>query len=173
MRISNATPKVCRSLAAAACLTVALQASASRAEDAHHVHAKPYEWSAELVSFDEATNTAVLRARVESYITIDALESFSEGDRLILTWTGRSWAGGIRSLAKDPELTPETLSLPVEFVSTERDGKYIDFRIPIPESAVEAISDMEAGTRVTGISPRMATDWHSGVSSLRHYNDID
>ena len=171
MRISNTTPKFYRSLAAAACLLLALTSFVSRAEDASS-HTKPYEWSAELVSFDAATNTAEFRALVASHVEIDGLDTFSDGDRLILTWSGRSWASGIRGLARNPELTPETLSLPVEFVSSERDGRYIVFRIPVPENSVETISGMEAGMRVTGISPRMASNWDNGVNLLRHYNDV-
>jgi hypothetical protein len=138
------------------------------AQDAH----KTYEWSANLISFDSATDTAVLQARVESYVQIPGLEDFSDGDRLILTWTGRTWAAGIRGLAEDPELTPDTLSLPVEFVSSERDGQYINFRVPVPAGSVDAIAGMEPGMRVTGVSPRMATNWTTGVSLLRHYNDV-
>lgn len=172
MRISRTTQKSLSALAAATLLSIGLASlvlfpAGARAE--HH----DYEWSATLVSFDQASETAVLQARVESYVTIEGLDEFSDGDRLILTWTGRNWAAGIRGLAADPDLTPETLSLPVEFVSTERDGRYVNFRIPVPVSAVATIAAMEPGTRITGMSPRMATDWDTAVSSLRDYNDVD
>jgi len=171
MRISKTTQHSLFTLAAAAVLSfglanLALYPTSARAE--HH----DYEWSATLVSYDEASRTAVVQARVESYVSIEGLDEFSDGDRLILTWTGRNWAAGIRGLAADPELTPETLSLPVEFVSTERDGQYVNFRIPVPANAADTIASMEPGTRVTGMSPRMATDWDTAVSSLRDYNDI-
>jgi hypothetical protein len=171
MRISKATPNSFFTLAAAALLTSGLANLAlfpASAQADHH----DYEWSATLVSFDEATKTAVVQARIESYVNIEGLDEFSEGDRLILTWTGRNWAAGVRGLSADPELTPETLSLPVDFVSTERDGQYVNFRIPVPSDAVGRIAAMDPGTRVTGMSPRMATDWDTAVSSLRHYNDI-
>lgn len=169
MRISNAASSNYLRLAVV-CVSLGLASFAANAEEA--AAPEPYEWSASLISFDDATNTAVFRARVASHVKIDRIDSFEEGDRLILTWSGRLWASGIRDLARDPELTPDTLSLPVEFVSSEGDGKYIDFRVAVPESAVETISGLEAGMRVTGISPRMATDWHDGVLSLRHYNDV-
>ena len=172
MRISNATPKSSLLATAAALVSLAIASVPTNAEDASALDAKPYEWSAELISFDEATSTAVLKARVVSHVTIPGLEDFAEGDRLILTWSGRSWASGVRGLARDPELTPDSLSLPVEFVSSDMDGRYVSFRIPVPQSAVEKISSMEPGHRVTGMSPRMATDWNNAVSSLRHYNDV-
>jgi hypothetical protein len=173
MRISDTTPKTHISLVATACMSLALTSLAIHAEDSNSAQTEPYEWSAQLVSFDETAKTAVLQARVESHARIDGLEDFSDGDRLILTWTGRSWASGIRGLAKDPELTPQTLALPIEFVSAESNGQYVNFRIHVPDSALEAIADMEIGSRVTGTSPRMAADWSNAVSSLRHYNDVE
>jgi hypothetical protein len=131
-----------------------------------------YDWSATLVSFDKASKTAVLQARVESYAHIEGLDEFSDGDRLILSWTGRMWAAGIRDLSANPKLMPGTLSLPVEFVSSERDGQYINFRIQVPAGSVDTLAGMDPGTRVTGISPKMATAWGTGVTSLRNYNDI-
>jgi hypothetical protein len=173
MRISSANPKSIVSLATAALASLALAGLPAHAEDATATGTKPYEWSAQLISYDAETNTAVLKAHVASHVAIAGLDSYSEGDRLILTWSGRSWASGVRGLTRDPELTPDSLSLPVEFVAAEMDGRYVSFRIPVPESAVELISGMETGHRVTGTSPRMATDWHNSVSSLRHYNDVD
>lgn len=171
MRISNATPKNCLSLAAV-CTSLVFASFAANAAEESATERKPYEWSAALISFDDATSTAVFRANVVSHANID-LDRLKEGDRLILIWSGRAWANGVRSLARNPELTPDTLSLPVEFVSSRSDGKYIDFRTHIPESAVETISKLQAGMRVTGTSPRMATDWNNGIISLRPYNDVD
>lgn len=170
MRISSATPKRIL-LRAAACLSLAVVSFAAITQGSA-TESKPYEWSATLVSFDDATNTAVFRAAVASHVRIDGIDSFEEGDRLILTWSGRSWASGIRSLAKDPALTTDALSLPVEFVSSEDNGRYVNFRIAVPESAVATISKIDPGMWVTGTSPRMATDWQDGVISLRHYNDV-
>lgn len=172
MRVSITTPKHFLSLAAVV-TTLAFATFPSQANSVNAAETKPYEWSAKLVSFDETTNTAVLQERVASHIQIADLDSFTEGDRLILIWSGRSWASGIRDLAADPELTPDTLSLPVEFVSAERDGAYINFRIPVPQDAVAMMASFEDGVRITGTSPRMAADWNNSVLSLRHYNDID
>ena len=52
------------------------------------------------------------------------------------------------------------------------DGRYISFRITVPEDARELLAGLEAGQFVTGLTPRMATDWSQAVSSLRHYNDV-
>ena len=170
MRISSLKNYV---FPAAALLALSLSSYAVNAAEASAADTKPYEWSARLVSFDDATNTAVFRASVASHVKIDGIDSFEEGERLILTWSGRSWASGVRSLDKDPTLTPDTLSLPIEFVSSEGNGRYINFRVNVPESAVETISKFDRGMWVTGVSPRMAKDWNNGITSLRHYNDVD
>lgn len=172
MRISNATVNSYLALTAA-CMSLVLGSFSANAAETSTSESKPYEWSADLISFDDATSTAVFRANVVSHAKIDGLDSFKDGDRLTLIWSGHAWASGIRNLVRDPELAPDALSLPVEFVSSQSDGKYIDFRVFVPETAVEAISSIEPGMRVTGVSPRMATDWHDSLISLRHYNDVD
>jgi hypothetical protein len=173
MRISNATPKTLLTLAAATILSVASVSTATQAAGIGALNDETYEWSASLISFDESSNSAVVQARVDTYRPLENLGEFETGDELILTWSGRHWASGIRGLARDPELEPGTLALPVEFVSSARDGKYINFRIPVPAEAAAAIAGMDSGARVTATSPRTPTDWSASVIRLRHYNDVD
>jgi hypothetical protein len=132
-----------------------------------------YDWSAQLVSFDAATGTAVLKERVEAHADIVGLDGFADGDRLTLVWTGRSWAAGIRDLARDPELPEWALRLPVEFVASEGDGEYIHFRIKVPASAVEMLAGLDPGVRLRGESPRTGANFDAAVVSLRHYNDVN
>jgi len=168
MRIAETSSKFAVALAAAGAVllssTAASLSFAATSKDS-------YGWSGKLISFDPGAQTAVFQARIETHANIEGLDDFSDGERLILIWTGRSWAAGVRGLSANPKLEPAALSLPVEFVSTERDGQYVNFRIPVPDAAVDTIATFEPGVRVTGISPKMATDWDSGVSMLRHYND--
>ena len=168
MKISETTSKFAVALAAAGAVFLGGTATSLGIAATSNDN---YEWSGKLISFDPAAKTAVFQARIETHANIEGLDDYSDGDRLILTWTGRSWAAGVRGLSANPKLEPGTLSLPVEFVSTERDGQYLNFRVPVPAAAVDTIAKFEPGVRVTGISPKMATDWDSGVSMLRHYND--
>lgn len=132
-----------------------------------------YEWSAQMVAFDEAANLLTLKARVASHSGITGLEDFSDGDRLTLVWSGRHWASGIRDIAADPNLDAEALRMPIEFVDADSDGRYVTFRVPVPEASKERISEIVPGSRVTGMSPRGDSDWNGSVVSLRHYNDVD
>ncbi len=76
-------------------------------------------------------------------------------------------------LAADPALTSDTLSLPVEFVSSGEDGEHIDFRVNVPEESVDTIASIQPGLRIRGVSPKMATGWDMSVESLRSYYDVD
>lgn len=173
MSISNTTPQCSASLVRATIASLGLAWLSSGVANANAPDADTYVWSATLVSVDREQMTAVVQARIEPYAEIEGLDTYADGDRLILSWTGRSWAAGVRDLARDPELAAGTLKLPVEFVSTEREGTYLNFRIHVPEAYVETIAAMEPGTRVTGYSPREITDWNGSIVRLRHYNDVD
>jgi hypothetical protein len=124
------------------------------------------------VSFDQATKTAVFRARFEAYADIPGLDAFRDGDRLTLVWTGRSWAAGIRALAEHPNVSTESLMLPVEFVSTTLDDQYLNFRIHVPDSALATIRELPEGSRITVVSPRQPKSFDSAVISMRPYNDV-
>jgi hypothetical protein len=152
--------------------TFTLFAAAASVTSARAATGETYEWSAKLVSFDAATGTAVLEERVEAHADIDGLDGFAEGDRLTLVWTGRSWAAGIRGLARDPEVEPGALTLPVEFVASVRDGEYIQFRIKVPASAVETLAALDPGVRVRGEASRSGASFDEAVTALRHYNDV-
>lgn len=172
MRISETTARFSVLAAAAVCVSLAGLWPAAHAREAGFAPDDPYEWSAALVAYDAEAGTAVLRARVNSHAELGRPAEYSDGERLTLIWSGRSWASGVRSLERDPELTPTTLSLPVEFVSVEDDGRYLNFRIAVPDDVADAIADIEVGSYVTGTSPRMATYGDTAVYSLRHYNDV-
>jgi hypothetical protein len=150
-----------------------LLAAAASAVGARAATEETYEWSAKLVSFDPASGTAVLEERVESHANITGLDGFADGDRLTLVWTGRSWAAGIRDLARDPALEEGTLTLPVEFVASVREGGYIQFRIQVPASAVEKLATIQPGMRVRGEALRNGASFDEAVTELRHYNDVN
>jgi hypothetical protein len=173
MSISEATVRTIFFRAAVVVAALGLASLPVRAATPDSADVETYDWSAALISFDEQAGTAVFQARFEPYAEIEGLDDFADGDRLILVWSGRHWAGGIRDLARDPELQPETLSLPVEFVSTAHDDQYLNFRVPVPDDAMDTMVTMQEGLRVTGISPRMATRWGESIVSLRPYNDVD
>lgn len=146
--------------------------AASHADESASTMPDEYEWSAELVAFDAAERTLTAQARVEHHAEIENLAEFDAGDRLTLTWTGRFSAAGIRDLSPTRETSPDRLTMPVEFVSSEMDGQYINFRVPVPPADVAAIETLSPGDWIRGTSPRQATEWSDAVSTIRPYNDV-
>ena len=78
----------------------------------------------------------------------------------------------MRDIGRDLEYAEGTLTLPIEFVATDDENRYVTFRVPVPSDSFDKIAALEPGDRVTGISPKMAKSWDSAVLSARHYNDI-
>ena len=169
MSVSNTTFRSMLAGAAAAAAFLGLTAAAAAAEMPMD---DTYDWSASLISVDQASGTAVFQARIEAYAHIGGLDSFKDGDRLTLVWTGKSWAAGVRDLGMHPAVEPDALKLPVEFVSTARDDTYLNFRIAVPADAMKKLVDMGTGARVTVYSPRKGATWGNSVVKLRQYNDL-
>jgi len=133
--------------------------------------ADTYTWHAELVAFDGATKTATLKARVVSHNEMSDWSAFTEGERITLTWSGTfSNASGVRTIAKGTS-GHDQLSMPVEFRSFDDEGKYLTFRVMIPEKHVGRISALKPGDWVTARSRHHATDPKMAVTGIRAYTD--
>jgi hypothetical protein len=139
-----------------------LGASASRADEA-----ASYTWSAELVAVDTAANTVTVKSRlVEEAGKVADLEP---GDAAMLTWTGLNIAAGIRALERGTKSSYDRMTMPVEYVSSELDGRYIVFEVPIPAGDAAAIQMLEPGAWVTATSPHLPKDKTEAVTSIRPY----
>ncbi len=130
-----------------------------------------YEWSAELVAFDPASNTATVKARIVEHTDGVDLESLRAGDRATLTWSGISFAAGVRGLERGTGSSDERMSMPVEFVASELDGRYVVFKVPVPADSAGRIANLEPGTWVTATSPHRPANQTEAVVSIRPYND--
>ncbi len=132
-----------------------------------------YDWSAELVSFDQESAAVTLKARMDTRVDKAALGELSEGDPITITWTGLNWGAGIAAV--NPEGAAEEtgrLHLPAEFAGTELDDAYLLFRVQVPEDAASSIGSLEAGSWVTATTPRDAAEAEEAVSTIRPYNDV-
>lgn len=72
----------------------------------------------------------------------------------------------------DGEMSKERFAMPVEFVSTEREGRHMKFRVPIPYGDVQEIKALTPGQWVLATSPHTAADRSAAVSTIRGYTDI-
>lgn len=152
----------------AACLQTAL-AQAPNAQNQNQ-----YEWSAELVSFDQGSGMATLKARMDARADTSILGELSEGDRITITWTGLTWGAGIADISRQGSSSQSTgrLDMPAEFVGTEMDETYLLFRVPVPQSSASSLQGLASGEWVTATTPHSASRLNQAVSEIRPYNDV-
>jgi hypothetical protein len=59
--------------------------------------------------------------------------------------------------------------MPIEFVSSELDGRYVSFKVPIPTKDAARIDKLNPGVYVTATSPLRATSAADAVMAIRPY----
>jgi hypothetical protein len=155
-------------LAAAAALTLAGTTAAAESNATND----SYSWSAELIGFDEQAGTMTVQARLVTEADAAALSSLDSGDRATLVWSGMNWAAGVRKLTQGAPAEGDYLTLPIEFVSTEVEDRYVRFKVPVPSGDRARIDALSEGSWVTAVSPRRATSYEEGVATVRPYNDV-
>ncbi|HUQ51218.1 MAG TPA: hypothetical protein VM692_03285 [Gammaproteobacteria bacterium] len=153
------------------CVIAALLATAAVHPVAGNEHDKTYTWSAELVALDEQARTLTVQSRLVSDSAVD-FDSFDSGDRLMLTWSGLNTAAGVRRLTEGAAAEADELTLPVEFVSPELDGRYVRFKVAVPSDDLAKLKAVQPGQYVTATSPRRASRWEEAVVDVRPYNDV-
>jgi len=132
-----------------------------------------YQWSAELVSFDKGAHEVTVKARLVETVDTKALPKLSAGDHAMLTWSGLNYAAGIRALERGTQSSYDRLTMPIEYVSADLDGRYIVFKVPVPAADAAAIEKLSAGQWVTATSPLKTMKLMEAVSSIRPYNDVE
>ena len=130
-----------------------------------------YTWSAELVAVDENAGTVTVQSSLVGHPAVD-LDGLDGGDRVTLTWSGIRTAAGVRRVTEGPAPTDDWLTLPVEFVSTELDGRYIRFSVPVPSDDRAKVASLSPGQWITATSPRRAARNEEAVVDMRPYNDV-
>jgi hypothetical protein len=130
-----------------------------------------YAWSAELVAFDEASNMVTVRAMLVSNPEETDLSALRAGDRAVLTWSGLSTAAGVRAVQRGTTSSFDRMTMPIEYVSSEHDGRYVSFKVPIPAKDAGAIAKLSPGAYVTATSPLRAKSPTDAVSAIRPYSD--
>jgi hypothetical protein len=130
-----------------------------------------YTWSAELVARDVQARTITVQSSVVSGAEID-FASLDGGDRVTLTWSGINTAAGIRRITEGTAPEDDRLTLPVEFVSSELDDRYVRFKVAIPSEALAKLESVQPGQYVTATSPRRAARREEAVVDVRPYNDV-
>lgn len=131
-----------------------------------------YTWSAELVAMDTANNWVTVRAMLVPNPEKSDLASLSAGDDAMLTWTGISSGVAVRALERGSTSSFDRLTMPVEFVASELDGRYVSFKVPVPSGAAASLASLRPGMYVTVTSPIRARTADEAVIAIRPYNDV-
>ena len=132
-----------------------------------------YTWSAELVSFDQASKTLTAKVRVDNPADVQSLH-LMKGDPITLTWTGITWGAGIRGVARGHEASAsaDALTLPAQYVGTDSEDNYITFQVPVPSASISKIQALKPVDWITATSRRQAADPNAAVVAIRGYNDV-
>jgi len=131
-----------------------------------------YTWSAELVSLDASHDTVTVRARLVENPDTANFSAMRPGETVTLTWTGLSTAAGVRALERGTTSTYDRMTMPVEYVSNELDGRYVTFKVPIPAKDAASLAKLKPGDYVTATSPPRARHAKEAVISIRPYSDV-
>ncbi len=176
MRQSCSTGRAGRAAAALCAALGSLAAADGAAAATHDASAAPaqqtYTWSADLVAYDAGSHTVTLRAMLFSDADAPDKSKLQAGDRVTLTWSGLSTGAGIRAIERGTNTKYDRMTMPVEFVSTEVDGRYVSFKVPVPMKDAEAVAKLKPGDYVTVTSPLKAKSPDDVVMAIRDYNDV-
>jgi hypothetical protein len=130
-----------------------------------------YTWSAELVAFDAASKTVTVKAIMVSNPEATDFSALRAGDRAMLTWSGLSLAAGVRAVQRGETSSFDRMTMPIEYVSSELDGRYVSFKVPIPAKDAGAIAKLSPGAYVTATSPLRAKSASEAVAAIRPYSE--
>ena len=147
------------------------QSARSAAESSDPADAT-YTWSAQLVAFEAASNAVTVKAMLVSNPEKTDLSALHAGDDAVLTWTGLWTAAGVRAIERGNTSSFDRMTMPVEYVASELDGRYVSFKVPIPAKDAEKIARLSPGAYVTATSPLRAKSADEAVTAIRPYNDL-
>jgi len=172
MRTCNSLPNASRSAVLPSFVGVLALASASvAAADTAPASEEPtYVWSAELVAFDKATDTVTVKARLVS--EAPRVAGLKAGDAAVLAWSGVSTAAGVRAVERGTKSRYDHMTLPVEYVSSEENGRVVSFKVPIPPKDAAAIERLQPGQYVTATSAQQPKSAKEAVAAIRPYTDV-
>jgi hypothetical protein len=132
-----------------------------------------YQWSAELVAFDESMRVMAVKASVVGEAQ-KQLATFKAGDKVLLNWSGfDKYASAVNGAWKqDPIRKPEDrFSFPAEFVAFDASRNYVTFKVSVPAEATARLRSIKSSEWVTATSKHGQASVAQPVAAVRGYND--
>ena len=147
-------------------------AAGSLAAQSQQPVSETYEWSGELVSIDENTGTATIKARLVDQEGVADLKRFKIGERVALWWSGSDkYADAIRRVMpySANRKDAERFHLPAELVSTEAPNQYVTFRLKVTTAHIATLKTVKPGEWVTVTTSHRPSGEADAVVSIRPY----
>jgi hypothetical protein len=129
-----------------------------------------YQWSAELVTFDEAARTVTLRAMAFGDAPKQAA-TLKSGDKIFVRWSGfDKYANAINGLQKvEGGKADPRFAFPAEFVGFAPETNYVTFKVTIPADSVNRMKATKPGQWITATCRHGA----DAIVAIRGYNDLE
>jgi hypothetical protein len=134
-----------------------------------------YQWSAELVAFDEPMRTMTVKTSAVGEAQ-KQLAAFKAGDKVLLNWSGfDKYASSVNGAWKqDGTRKPEDrFSFPAEFVAFDASRNYVTFKVPVPAEATARLKSIKPGEWVTATSKHGQASMTHPIAAVRGYNDSE
>jgi hypothetical protein len=135
------------------------------------VNREAFSWSAELVALDENARMITVKAPTVGEQASPDFAHLKTGERIMLKWSGYDLSADSISRALRPVevKSDERFVFPVEFVSFDKDRRYVTFKVQVPENSIANMKALKPGEWVTATSPHGAPSKTTPIASIRPY----
>ena len=132
-----------------------------------------YRWDGEFVALDEATGMLTVKSRVASPSGLAAVAGSEAGEPIVITWSGYdSQANGIRAAMPDDGSGlwgSNRFLLRATFVEADAAGRYLTFRVAVPDDSLDTARALAQGTWASVTSPHHPADAAPAVMTVAAY----
>jgi hypothetical protein len=164
---------ICTVLVAVCMLGFAVRATFAQSAQSSTSTTDTYQWSGELVAFDEPMRTMTVKTSAVGEAQ-KQLAAFKAGDKVLLNWSGfDKYASAVNGAWKqDGTRKPEArFSFPAEFVAFDASRNYVTFKVPVPADATARLKSIKPGEWITAISKHGHASVSQPIAAVRGYND--
>ena len=132
-----------------------------------------YRWDGEFVALDEATGTLTVKSRVASPSGLASVADARPGEPIVITWSGYdSQANGIRAAMPDDGSGlwgSNRFLLRATFVEADMAGRYLTFKVAVPEASLATVRTLAQGAWASVTSPHHPADAAPAVMTVTAY----
>ena len=132
-----------------------------------------YRWDGEFVALDEVAGALTVKSRVASPSGLAALADARTGEPIVITWSGYdSQANAIRGAMRDDGSGlwgSNRFLLRATFVEADAAGRYLTFRVAVPEGSLETVRALVQGAWASVTSPHHPADAAPAVMTVTAY----